>query len=307
MKIVFIGCVKIGLDCLKQILKDKSNVVTIFTLAKKYAEKTSGFVDFTSLAKTNKITLCKTKHINDKKNISKIKKLAPDLIVICGWQQLVNAEILGIPPKGVIGFHSSLLPEYRGRAPVNWAIINGEKQTGITMFYCQPEADTGDIIAQKSFPININDNCGSVYNKSAKAACQLLHKYLPVIKKGKVIRKKNFSKRYRFWPKRRPEDGRINWNLSALELHNWIRALTHPYPGAFTYYGGKKYFIWGSRLSRNRLKCVGKPGEILKIRNKKNNSIELLVKTFDMPIYINNLSSEQRKLPLNFERGKCFI
>lgn len=307
MKIMFVGNVEIGHYVLDKLYKSGYRVVGVVTSPIRFSSKIAGFVDFAPVAKKNQSILIRTADINQLDVIDRIKRINPDLIIVCGWQRLLGKEVLKIPRLGAIGFHSSLLPKYRGRAPVNWAIINGEKKTGVTMFYCEPEADTGDIIGQKSFSVTLDDTCRSVYAKSACAAVSLLLKYLPKIEKGSVLRKKNFSSNYHFWPKRSPEDGKIDWNSNALKVHNWVRALTHPYPGAFTYYDGKKYFIWGSRFSKNRAKGIGKPGEILRINHKNNNFIELLVGTLDKPISIFNLSSKQHKLPLVFERGKCFI
>lgn len=307
MEIMFVGNVGIGHYVLGELYKGGYKVSVVVTSPNRSADKVSGFVDFTPIASKNKSTVIRTKDINQSESIDRIKRINPDIIIVCGWQRLLGEEILKIPRLGVISFHSSLLPQYRGRAPVNWAIINGEKMTGVTMFYCTSEADTGDIIGQKSFSITLNDTCKTVYDKSARAAAILLLKYLPKIENGSILRKKNPSANFTFWPKRNPSDGKINWNSSALEVHNWIRGLTHPYPGAFTYYAGKKYFIWGSRLSKNSVKSTGKPGEILKISNKKCNSIELLVGTLDRPILIHNLSPDQQKFTLILEQGKCFI
>jgi len=302
MKIVFIGCVEIGLICLKQVVKDGWNVEAIFTLAKKYAKKTSGFADFSSLSKKNKITLYKVKDINTEANIARIKKIKPDLIIVCGWQRLIGEDILNIPAKGTIGFHSSLLPKYRGRAPVNWAIIMGEKKTGVTMFYCDPKADTGDIIAKRSFFITLRDTCRTIYDKSAKAASKLLHIYLPKIADGSVKRIYNRSGKARFWPKRRPEDGRINWKRKALDIHNWIRALTHPYPGAFTHYNGKRCFIWKSRYSDSSWSIKKSPGQILKIDKKG-----LLVATKNRPLWISEIRDENGSFMKNITEGGRFL
>jgi len=305
MKIVFIGCVEIGFKCLQQIIKDKWDVVAIFTLAKKYAKLTSGFIDFSEINSQNKIPIYKVKDVKYILNINRIARLSPDLIVVCGWQRLIGKEILKIPKKGVIGFHSSLLPRYRGRAPVNWAIINGEKQTGVTMFYCESGIDSGDIIAQKSFSIKLNDTCKTVYDKSAKAACALLHRYLPEIEKGSVRRLENKSHRFPCWPKRNPGDGLIDWNMSALKVHNWIRALTSPYPGSFSYYNSEKYFILISRYDK-RLKHVSRPpGEIIRIDNS-GSGVKLLVATKDRPLWVWGITKDNGRPEVIFKVGEKF-
>lgn len=245
MKIVFVGGVEIGHTVLEAIYNSGYKVDTVFTLDFEKKEQTSGFIDFEPLTDNNKSILVRVNSINEQKYIDQIRGISPDLIIVCGWQRLVCKEILEIPKYGTIGFHSSLLPKYRGRAPVNWAIIAGEKETGITMFYLTEEADAGDIIAQKAFPIMLNDDCDTVYKKSATAGAKLIVEYLPKIESDTVLRIHNPSKSYPAYPKRTPSDGEIDFNRSALDVYNFIRALTKPYPGAFTILpDGRKIIIW---------------------------------------------------------------
>ncbi len=292
MKIVFIGSVEIGFKALRQIIKDGQNVADVFTLAKKYAGSTSGYVDFSSLCVKNGIRIHKVRDVNERINVEKIRKTCSDLVIICGWQRLVCKEILDMPRLGTVGFHSSLLPKYRGHAPVNWAIIKGEKKTGVTMFYCDPEADTGDIIEQKRINISISDTCGTVYDKCAVVVCRLLYNLLPKIEKGAVKTRKNPSSRAYFWPKRRPEDGRINWNKKSRDIHNWIRALTKPYPGAFTYFKKEKYFIWASVINKKYCGKRGRPGEVLSVSYHCGQQA-MMVATGDRPIMVSNITREK--------------
>lgn len=121
----------------------------------------------------------------------------------------------------------------------------GEKETGITMFYLTKDADTGDIIAQKSFPILLNDDCNTVYKKSALAGCELIKEYLSKIENKIAPKIHNPSKTYPSYPKRTPEDGLIDFDRSALDVYNFVRALTKPYPGAFYFdENGKKVVVW---------------------------------------------------------------
>jgi methionyl-tRNA formyltransferase len=245
VKIIFIGGVEIGYKVLEGVYSSGVSVHTVFTLTFEMKEKTSGFIDFEPLTRENNSNLTRVKDINSKEYIEQIKNINPDLIIVCGWQRLICEDILNIPKLGTIGFHSSLLPKYRGRAPVNWAIIMGEKETGITMFYLTPNADDGDIIAQKSFPILLNDDCSTIYQKSALAGSELMKEYLPKIKTNSIIRIHNPSASYPAYPKRTPEDGLIDFNRSALDIYNFVRALTKPYPGAY-YYNEKKekIIVW---------------------------------------------------------------
>ena len=232
MKIVYIGGVEIGHTILKSVYKTGFVVDTVFTLTFDMEDKTSGFIDFEPLVNCNESQLIRVSNINEKKYIDKIKEICPDLIIVCGWQRLICKEILDIPKLGCIGFHSSLLPKYRGRAPVNWAILMGEKETGITMFYLTPEADDGDIIVQKSFPILLNDDCNTIYKKSALAGAELINEYLGRIESRSAPRLHNPSGSYPSYPKRTPVDGLIDFKRSALDIYNFVRTLTKPYPGA---------------------------------------------------------------------------
>jgi methionyl-tRNA formyltransferase len=243
VKIVFIGGVEIGYTVLESVYASGYSVDTIFTLPDD--SMVSGYIDFSPLAIHHETQLIRTNKINDQEYIQTITQIQPDLIIVCGWQRLVSQEILDIPRLGTIGFHSSLLPKYRGRAPVNWAIIMGEKETGITMFYLTAEADAGDIIAQKSFPILLNDDCNTVYKKSAEVGASLIEMYLPLLEKDKAPRVHNPSISYPAYPKRTPVDGRIDFNRSAIDIYNFVRALTKPYPGAYFYnHDGEKIIVW---------------------------------------------------------------
>jgi len=263
MKIVFIGAVEIGHKILETIYNVNYSVDTVYTLPYSMEESTSGFIDFLQLTEQHNSRLIRTKDINQASHINEIKKIYPDLIIVCGWQRLICEDILNIPKLGVVGFHSSLLPKYRGRAPVNWAIIMGEKETGITMFYLTPQADDGDIIAQRSFPILFNDDCNTIYKKSAQAGSDLITEYLPRIENGTAPRVHNPSATYPAYPTRTPKDGLIDFNRSALDVYNFIRALTKPYPGAFYFNEeGYKIIVWkieivfdDSRLQQDDIIC----------------------------------------------------
>ena len=250
VEIIFIGGVEIGHTILESIYASGYKVNTVFTLPE--SSTASGYIDFSPLVSQENSKLIRTANINEPECVDTIKNISPDLIIVCGWQRLISQEIIDIPKLGAIGFHSSLLPKYRGRAPVNWAIMMGEKETGITMFYLTSEADSGDIIGQKSFKILLNDDCNTVYQKSAKAGSELIKKYLTQIENGISPRVHNPSKSYPSFPKRTPEDGLIDFNRSALDVYNFIRALTKPYPGAYYFNeNGDKVFVWKAEIVFN--------------------------------------------------------
>ena len=244
MSLVFIGGVEVGFTCLERVVAAGHPVAGVITLPWEAAEGTSGYVDFGPFCAEHDIPLLRTWQAAGPEALALAREWSPALGVVCGWQRLVGPEMLGLPPRGFVGFHTSLLPHYRGRAPVNWAIIKGEKRTGTTMFFLEPEADTGPIIAQTPFAIEPFDTCASIYEKSARACGDMLLAALPGLLQGTALTRPNPSLDYPCMPKRTPADGEIDWSRSAPEVHDFVRALTHPYPGAFTTLDGRRYFIW---------------------------------------------------------------
>jgi methionyl-tRNA formyltransferase len=215
--------------------------------------------------------ICEEKHyplfIMEKMNaadtINKIREWKPELIVVVGWYHLIGKQILEIPSKGVIGLHSSLLPKYRGGAPLVWQMINGEDIAGITLFYMDQGVDSGDIVAQKSVRIENNDTIGTLYEKVGEAGIELLVEYIPLIAADCAPRIKQIGLTEQdIFPMRRPEDGRIDWTKTSKQIFDFVRAQTKPYPGAFTYYMSHKLIIWSCEIVA-RTSAEGNFGEIL--------------------------------------------
>ena len=269
MKIIFISALEFGYRCIEAVLKSGWNVGAIFTMDDNIIKNASGYVSFDGLKKYN-VDIYKVSDINDNSVISRIKSISPDVIIVLGWSQIVSNEIISIPKLCCLGHHPTLLPKHRGNAPIPWSIIMGLKKSGITFFHLIDKVDAGDIFAQKEFDITLEDNAYSVYQKAINATIDLLNtEILPKLERGIVIRIPQDEKRASYWPKRRPEDGIIDWNMSTINLYNWIRGLSHPYPGAFTYISDKndlKLTIWEAKLIDSDYR--GKPGEILKISDE---------------------------------------
>ncbi|NIT59122.1 MAG: hypothetical protein GWN00_23735 [Aliifodinibius sp.] len=270
-RIVFIGCVQEGKECLEEILEADGHVVAILTFTDEFAARTSGAVSFEHISQSYNIPLYKVKSTNTPESVALLREIEPDVIFVVGWTRLVSAEVLAIPKYGCIGMHASLLPKYRGRAPVNWALINNEKVTGNTMILLDEGVDTGDILLQRTIPITLSDTCRTLYDKVSVAGRGMIREIIPYLKRGQLPRKPQNDAEASVMPKRSPEDGLIDWNKSALELFNWVRALTHPYPGAFTYFQGKKLFVWEAQIahfpvvSNGRLSKQAQPGQVLTV------------------------------------------
>jgi len=178
-----------------------------------------------------------------------ILKDKPQMCIVSGWYWILQERILKKVPKGFIGIHPSLLPKYKGGAPLVWPIINGDKASGVSLFYLEKGMDGGDLIAQKSFNISEEDTIQEVMEKAAYLAIELLNENYPLLLEERAPRIQQEHSLSTYYPMRRPEDGRIKWNNSNIEIYNAIRAQTHPYPGAFCFTeDGRKLYIWKAKL-----------------------------------------------------------
>lgn len=246
---IFVGAVEEGRRCLDALMARGERFTALVTLEDDLAARTSGAVPFDDAARAQGIPLLKVRDLNAEENVRKVGELRPDLILVIGWTRLLGRRLLEMPRLGCIGFHASLLPKYRGRAPVNWALINGETETGNTMFFLDEGVDTGDIIAQRRIPIAEDDTCATLYRKIADSAIAMLEENLPLLKQGRAPRRPQDHAAATVMPKRRPEDGAIDWSRGPRALYDWVRALTHPYPGAFSHLDGRRLFVWRAARS----------------------------------------------------------
>ncbi|MEY0727420.1 bifunctional UDP-4-amino-4-deoxy-L-arabinose formyltransferase/UDP-glucuronic acid oxidase ArnA [Providencia rettgeri] len=190
--------------------------------------------------------------------IERIREMKPDVIFSFYYRDMLSEELLAIAPKGAFNLHGSLLPKYRGRAPINWALLKGESETGVTLHKMVAKADAGDIIAQEKVVITDTDTSLTLHAKVREAAEVLLEKTLPLIETGSYKAVAQDESQATYFGRRTAEDGLINWNDSAKDVNCLIRAVTEPYPGAFTYLGARKMVIWRARvLDDNQGKPAG--------------------------------------------------
>lgn len=203
-----------------------------------------------------------------------LQQIKPDIAFAIGWRYLITKEAYIIPPQGTLIIHDSLLPKYRGFAPMNWAIINGEEKTGVTLFHIAEGVDCGPIVAQLATDIQLDDTAKTVDERLIKLYEEIIVNYLAEVKVGNVHCVEQNEVEATYCCKRTPEDGEINWQQSALQIYNLIRALTHPFPGAYTTLKGKKLYIWKAELPEKKEVYAGNiPGRIL---GKRNGAIEVL-------------------------------
>jgi|GEM_PF-3590 len=233
-----IGCV--GIEAL---LRNGFEIAAVFT-HRDDPHENIWFESVAELAASRNIPVFAPEDINHPLWVKRIKKLNPDIIFSFYYRHLIKPALLDIPPAGCLNLHGSLLPKYRGRCPINWVLVNGEKETGVTLHYMTARPDDGYIVGQRKIIITPEDTARSLHKKTAEAAAILLHEILPGIKNGTAPRIPQDNLQATYYGGRRPEDGQINWNGSAGEVRNLVRAVTRPYPGAFSYIVDTKCLIW---------------------------------------------------------------
>ncbi len=205
---------------------------------------------FSSVARTGAdlgLPVFAPENVNHPLWVERIREMKPDVIFSFYYRNMLSQEILSLAEKGAFNLHGSLLPKYRGRAPVNWAVLHGEKETGVTLHKMLAKPDAGDIIAQKAVQIGETDTSLSVHANIREAAVELLDSILPQIKSGhypSIPQNENLAT---YFGRRTAEDGEIIWRKPAKEINNLVRAVTEPYPGAFTFLGERKIIIWRAR------------------------------------------------------------
>ena len=233
-KIIFMGTAQFAIPCIDNIKKNNFNLIAVVTSPDKPAGRGLKISEspVKEYAKKNQLNLLQPVNLKDSNFINQIRRLKPDLIVVVAFRML--PEILwSIPTFGSINVHASLLPNYRGAAPINWAIINGEKQTGVTTFFINDRIDTGDVIGQSKIDINKNENAGELHNSLMRLGADLLIKSIDKIfsSKENISTKQLEVKNLKAAPKLNKTNCKINWQDSCINIHNKIRGLS-PYPGA---------------------------------------------------------------------------
>ncbi len=228
----------VGYRCLSVLLAHGVDVRLVVT-HRDNPKETIWFESVQKLAELHGIPVITPENPNVPEIVEQIQVLQPDFYFSFYYREMLKAPLLAIPQRGALNMHGSLLPKYRGRVPVNWAIIRGETETGATLHYMTEKPDNGDIAAQQAVPILPNDTAHEVFQKVTVAAEMALNDVLPALLAGKAPRVKQDLSKGAYFGGRKPEDGIINWSQSAQEVHNLVRAVAPPYPGAMTQVMGK--------------------------------------------------------------------
>ncbi|MDD5578954.1 MAG: formyltransferase [Methylobacter sp.] len=231
-----------GIECLLRADVDIRLIVT----HQDNPEENIWFGSVSNLGAKLKIPLIKPNNPNCAEVMEHLIGLNADWFFSFYYRHMLSPDLLAIPPRGAYNLHGSLLPKYRGRAPVNWAVLQGESETGVSLHQMIDKPDAGPLIDQEAVPILPNDTAQDVFLKLIPAADRLLNRCLPLLFDGKIVPRPLDLSMGSYFGSRKPEDGRIDWSQSAWTIHNLIRAVAPPYPGAFFDINGKRFFLLGS-------------------------------------------------------------
>jgi|SRR5690348_13571479 methionyl-tRNA formyltransferase len=289
IRIIFMGTPEFAVPSLDLLYKAGYNIVGVITAPDKPAGRGMKLSEseVKKYAVKNNLKILQPDKLKHPDFIEELRQLKADLQVVVAFRMLPEM-VWKMPPLGTINLHASLLPQYRGAAPINWAIINGEKETGVTTFKLQQEIDTGNILLQEKIKINDNETAGTLHDKMKSIGAELLLKTVQQLQNGTLQEHaQSYSSMLRLAPKIFSEDCKINWDQNVEDIFNFIRGLS-PYPAAFTFLHGKKLKIFSAEKQQQT--GLGSPGDYV-----TNNKSYLKFAAKDGYISIKELQSEGKK------------
>ncbi|AEE96182.1 methionyl-tRNA formyltransferase [Mahella australiensis] len=267
MKIVFMGTPEFAVASLEAILEQGHEVVCVVTQPDKPKGRGGRLASppVKEVAVQRGIQVYQPPRIRETNFVERLRNIKPDIIVVTAFGQILPKSVLDIPPKGCINVHASLLPKYRGAAPIQFAIINGESQTGITTMYMDEGMDTGDMILQRAIDIHPDETAGQLHDRLAVLSKDVLKDTLVLIEQGRAPRIKQNDNEATYCSKLTKEMGHINWNADVKTVYNLIRGVT-PWPGAYAFYEDTMIKIWHARIVSDYKDAL--PGQIVDIHRE---------------------------------------
>lgn len=251
----YLGSTEVSADILDRAPVDPALVVSF---DESHRERISGFATYEAYDDVW--------HTVDSINSERAKGLLRehdlDVLFVMAWQELLDAEALSVPTHGCVGRHLSLLPKRRGRAPVAWTLLHGLDETGVTLFWLDEGVDSGDVVAQRRVPVEREDEANDLHAKLTDATVALLEDVIPRFEDGEFPATPQDESEATYTHPRRPDMGLVDWTHGASRLYDFVRAQTHPYPGAFTYHRMDRVTAWHARI-HHRTAVEGRPGEVL--------------------------------------------
>lgn len=269
MRIVFMGTPDFAVPVLKLLLDEGYDVVGVVTQPDrpKGRKKILTPTPVKEAAMNYNIPVLQPEKIKGSNELIQLEEWKPDLIVTAAFGQLLPQEVLDMPPLGCINVHASLLPKYRGGAPIHQAIIDGEKETGVTIMYMVKALDAGDILTQVKIPIEEEDDVASMFDKLSVAGAHLLKETLPLLLEGKLESIPQDQDKVSYSPNIRREDEEIDWMKDGKAIYNHIRGL-HPFPGAFTTIEGEVLKVWNSKITTD-IDLIREAGTIYSLEDQE--------------------------------------
>lgn len=265
MKMAFATCVQLGLSCIEEIYRIGGDLDLLITLKDEKAKHKSGRIYLDGISEKYDIPLLKISNINDKEVIDALKEYEIDWLFIIGWSQIAKKELLETTIYGCIGMHPTLLPIGRGRAAIPWAILRDLERTGVTMFKLDEGVDTGEIIGQGIIDLGNDITAAELYKKVNDMHITLISKYWDDIVANNIKLIKQNEESATEWPGRKPEDGEIFSDMTMGEAEKLVRAVTHPYPGAFYRTEDKTIRIWSAKTDKEKGEIKLKDGYLVPI------------------------------------------
>lgn len=238
---------EVGVRCVRELLAQEVQIPLLFTHADDPGEN-RWFASVRELAEANRLRVETPEDPNTLEWIAEGRRARPDFLFSFYYRHMLNSTWLDLPKRGALNMHGSLLPKFRGRAPVHWAIIKGESVTGASLHYMREKPDAGALVDQESVPILENDTALDVSIKVAEAAQRVLHRCLPALLAGRASARELDLSQGSYFGRRRPEDGRIDWRRGARQVHDLVRAVAPPFPGAFTEVNGCRLGVLETRV-----------------------------------------------------------
>lgn len=301
MKVVFMGTPEIAAGVLKSLIESRHEVAGVVTQTDKPNKRGNGieFSDVKKVALENSIPVYQPEKASDPDFVEKeLKRINPDIIVVAAYGQLLKENVLNLPKYGCINVHASLLPKYRGASPIQWAVINGEKETGVTIMHMAKGLDTGDMIIAEKLELAPDETAGSLHDRLRDMAGAVLIRALDLLEAGTAPRIPQNEEEATYVSIFKKSMGELDFSKNAEELERLIRGLI-PWPGAYSYVDGKMLKFWKTVVSSDCDECCGQPGRIIVNRDR------LFIETGNGALEILELQLEGKKRMItpDFLRG----
>lgn len=306
MRIAWVGSHLEGLPAFEALLDAGANIVAAFTLTDEAAAKRSGTEDYQPLCRMFNLPLYHISDVNSPEVVGLLQSLNLDVLFVIGWSQILRAPALNAARMGAIGAHASMLPKNRGSAPINWALIRGERETGNSLIWLAEGVDTGAVIDRARIPITQYDTCATLYTRVALTNKDMLLRLWRRLANGERPGTPQQDSGEPPLPRRRPADGLLNWKSPSHKVYDFVRALTRPYPGAFGHLDGERWTVWQAALPPVSAMPIAEPGTCLgPVVSPWDDACGQLVACGQGAVTLLEVQSESGRVLRGRELGEC--